>query len=166
MSRRPGSSTDKLWRRFYRWRMDNGFENCRFCGVKDNLTFDHIIPWIKGGTLEIENTSILCYECNQEKGSKIMSIEPCVWPPMDTEMKNFADLEIGDRTMHGVVEEIIDMGLMINSNGYENHIFKIRFSGYCPMSEISQKLRDDKKFNETGFLSRPAYCMMHMYPGE
>ena len=44
---------------------------CRECGksVKDeDVHFDHIIPWTKGGPSEEHNIQLLCSKCNLEKG--------------------------------------------------------------------------------------------------
>lgn len=43
---------------------------CKICGNKmsaDKLTLDHIIPLAKGGTWEMSNLQLACYQCNQEK---------------------------------------------------------------------------------------------------
>jgi predicted Zn-ribbon and HTH transcriptional regulator len=45
---------------------------CRLCGVTligDNIHFDHIIPWSKGGETTLENLQILCDIHNLAKGS-------------------------------------------------------------------------------------------------
>lgn len=47
---------------------------CVCCGKKNTLTFDHIIPTVKGGSNSDENGQILCYRCNNRKGSKILTI--------------------------------------------------------------------------------------------
>lgn len=46
---------------------------CLACGKKfplSKLTFDHIIPVIKGGTSDIGNGQPLCRSCNSSKGTK------------------------------------------------------------------------------------------------
>jgi hypothetical protein len=46
---------------------------CRDCGkpVKDeDIEFDHIIPWIKGGSSDEHNVKLLCRSCNRKKGKK------------------------------------------------------------------------------------------------
>lgn len=46
---------------------------CSICGksVKDeNVEFDHIIPWVKGGSSDEHNVTLLCKECNRKKGEK------------------------------------------------------------------------------------------------
>jgi hypothetical protein len=52
------------------WKRDNG--KCVICGSEDELHFDHIIPFSKGGTsLKAENVQILCARHNIEKKDKI-----------------------------------------------------------------------------------------------
>jgi hypothetical protein len=52
------------------WQRDNG--RCVTCGATDNLHFDHIIPYSKGGTsLRAENIQILCARHNLAKQNRI-----------------------------------------------------------------------------------------------
>ena len=52
------------------WKRDKG--KCIKCGSQDNLHFDHIIPYAKGGSsLVAENIQILCARHNLEKRDKI-----------------------------------------------------------------------------------------------
>jgi hypothetical protein len=52
------------------WKRDKGA--CVKCGCKDNLHFDHIIPYSKGGSsLLAENIQLLCARHNLEKRDKI-----------------------------------------------------------------------------------------------
>jgi hypothetical protein len=52
------------------WKRDKG--KCILCGSQDNLHFDHIIPYSKGGSsLVAENIQILCARHNLEKRDKI-----------------------------------------------------------------------------------------------
>ncbi|MEK7775113.1 MAG: HNH endonuclease signature motif containing protein [Candidatus Zixiibacteriota bacterium] len=52
------------------WKRDHGC--CKICGAVDNLHFDHIIPYSKGGTsLSAENVQILCARHNLQKSDKI-----------------------------------------------------------------------------------------------
>ncbi len=46
---------------------------CSRCGksVKDeDVEFDHIIPWVKGGSSDENNVMLLCRDCNRKKGKK------------------------------------------------------------------------------------------------
>ena len=52
------------------WKRDKG--QCTECGSKDNLHFDHILPYSKGGTsLKAENIQLLCARHNLQKRDKI-----------------------------------------------------------------------------------------------
>lgn len=52
------------------WKRDGG--KCVMCGSEDELHFDHIIPYSKGGTsLTAENVQLLCARHNISKGDKI-----------------------------------------------------------------------------------------------
>jgi|ERR1043165_241196 hypothetical protein len=48
---------------------------CRLCGKKltgDNIQFDHIIPWCRGGETVLENLQVLCKKHNYAKGSVVL----------------------------------------------------------------------------------------------
>jgi len=52
------------------WKRDGG--KCVECGAKDELHFDHIVPYSKGGTsIKKENIQLLCARHNLEKSAKI-----------------------------------------------------------------------------------------------
>ena len=52
------------------WERDKG--RCVTCGSTDNLHFDHILPFSKGGTsLKAENIQLLCARHNLQKSAKI-----------------------------------------------------------------------------------------------
>jgi len=52
------------------WKRDKG--KCVICGSQNNLHFDHVIPYTKGGSsLVSENIQILCARHNLEKRDKI-----------------------------------------------------------------------------------------------
>ncbi|MCB9476450.1 MAG: HNH endonuclease [Deltaproteobacteria bacterium] len=52
------------------WKRDQG--KCRQCGATNDLHFDHILPWSKGGSSRIpENIQLLCARHNLQKHAKI-----------------------------------------------------------------------------------------------
>lgn len=50
----------------------DGFQ-CTYCGDKDTLTIDHIIPTSKGGKNNFENCTTACKPCNNTKGNRTPS---------------------------------------------------------------------------------------------
>lgn len=53
------------------WERDGG--RCVRCGANDEIHFDHILPWSKGGTsITADNVQILCARHNLEKSDKII----------------------------------------------------------------------------------------------
>ena len=44
---------------------------CQYCGSKDDLTFDHVIPRSRGGHTTWENVVTACSGCNLKKGGKL-----------------------------------------------------------------------------------------------
>ncbi len=53
------------------WKRDKG--QCVICGAKDELHFDHDLPWSKGGTSMTEkNVQLLCARHNLAKHDKIL----------------------------------------------------------------------------------------------
>jgi len=52
---------------------------CQYCGSRDELTFDHVIPRAKGGQTTWENVVAACSPCNLKKGSAHPR-EAGMWP--------------------------------------------------------------------------------------
>ncbi len=42
-------------------------ERCRYCRSTENLTIDHKIPQVKGGSDDLDNLQCLCNQCNAMK---------------------------------------------------------------------------------------------------
>jgi tetratricopeptide (TPR) repeat protein len=51
------------------WRRDGG--RCVECGSRENLEFDHIIPFSRGGADTERNIQLLCGDCNRKKSATI-----------------------------------------------------------------------------------------------
>lgn len=49
------------------WQRDGG--RCVACGKNENLEFDHLIPFSKGGANTVRNIQLLCETCNRSKGA-------------------------------------------------------------------------------------------------
>jgi 5-methylcytosine-specific restriction endonuclease McrA len=44
---------------------------CQYCGARDELTFDHLIPRSKGGMTTWDNVVTACSPCNLQKGGQL-----------------------------------------------------------------------------------------------
>jgi 5-methylcytosine-specific restriction endonuclease McrA len=44
---------------------------CQYCGARDDLTFDHVVPRSKGGQTTWENVVAACSPCNLRKGDRL-----------------------------------------------------------------------------------------------
>ena len=45
---------------------------CCYCGSKDKLSLDHVVPKIKGGKDLRNNLVCACVSCNRDKGHSVM----------------------------------------------------------------------------------------------
>ena len=52
---------------------------CQYCGDRDELTFDHLVPRSHGGQTTWENVVAACSGCNLRKGGKLPK-EARMWP--------------------------------------------------------------------------------------
>lgn len=57
---------DKEYRKLYN-------SACSFCGTKEKITMDHIIPISRSGNHSIGNLQPLCQSCNSSKKSRLVS---------------------------------------------------------------------------------------------
>lgn len=53
--------------------------SCQYCGARDDLTFDHVIPRSRGGLTTWDNIVAACSPCNLTKGGK-MPKDANMWP--------------------------------------------------------------------------------------
>ena len=44
--------------------------SCQYCGAKEDLTFDHLVPRSRGGQSTWENIVCSCHHCNRCKGGR------------------------------------------------------------------------------------------------
>ncbi|MEY2957381.1 MAG: HNH endonuclease [Gemmobacter sp.] len=66
---------------------------CQYCGSTHDLTFDHVVPRVRGGKTTWENVVAACSPCNLRKGSRSLkasgmrlAVQPC--RPTAEEMHN------------------------------------------------------------------------------
>ena len=52
---------------------------CQYCGEREDLTFDHVIPRSKGGVTSWENVVAACSACNLRKADMLPSVAR-MWP--------------------------------------------------------------------------------------
>ena len=45
---------------------------CQYCGAKNKLTIDHVVPRCRGGDDSWENLVVACSSCNTKKGDKML----------------------------------------------------------------------------------------------
>jgi len=53
-----------------------GGGQCARCGATDDLEYDHIYPYSRGGPTTLENLQLLCRDCNAKKRDKIPRSPP------------------------------------------------------------------------------------------
>jgi 5-methylcytosine-specific restriction endonuclease McrA len=74
--RSTGSTTQ--WRKI-RQTVINRDGCCQKCGTEENLTVDHIVPRVLGGSDSMSNLEVLCQSCNSSKGGRFF--ESAKTPP-------------------------------------------------------------------------------------
>ena len=53
--------------------------SCQYCGQREDLTFDHVVPRSKGGITTWENVVAACSECNLKKADMLPATAR-MWP--------------------------------------------------------------------------------------
>jgi len=69
---------------------------CQYCGTRDDLTFDHLIPRSRGGQTSWENVVTACAPCNLRKGGK-MPRDAGMWPAQTPYRPSVFDLHNNGR---------------------------------------------------------------------
>lgn len=67
---RPGSSS---WRALRQAVFERDEFTCVYCGAKDPLACDHVIPRSRGGRNEMSNLVTACRPCNSSKRDRLLS---------------------------------------------------------------------------------------------
>lgn len=66
---------DRQWQELRRSTFERDEWACVYCGATDDLTCDHVVPLVRGGTNDNENLATACRSCNSSKGDKLL----CEW---------------------------------------------------------------------------------------
>ena len=69
---------------------------CQYCGVGDNLTFDHLVPRSKGGRTTWDNVVTACAPCNLRKSNRLPRVAD-MWPAQLPVRPTVADLHRNGR---------------------------------------------------------------------
>ena len=69
---------------------------CQYCGDREDLTFDHLIPRSKGGHTTWENVVAACSACNLRKGDRLPA-EVEMWPRQAPFAPSLSDLHRNGR---------------------------------------------------------------------
>lgn len=63
---------DYAWRKLRQEIFERDGHECQYCGSSHDLTCDHIVPLIRGGTNDHDNLTTACRPCNSSKGDKLV----------------------------------------------------------------------------------------------
>jgi len=69
---------------------------CQYCGVHEDLTFDHLVPRSKGGHTTWDNVVTACSPCNLLKGGHLAS-QTGMWPAKRPARPTVAQLHANGR---------------------------------------------------------------------
>lgn len=127
-----------------KWLMANGFEYCQMCDIQSDLTFDHIIPKVRGGSNGLDNLCILCKDCNVSKGSRIIrGLIPLSYHTLPIDESSVYDLREGMNTFFGIVESAGFIGHYRDAD-----LYAVEFSGenlvYDLMPALEQRVENRK----------------------
>ena len=69
---------------------------CQYCGEREDLTFDHVVPRAKGGVTTWENVVAACSACNLKKADMLPSAAR-MWPSRQPYQPTVHDLHQNGR---------------------------------------------------------------------
>ncbi len=69
---------------------------CQYCGAREELTFDHLVPRSRGGQTTWENVVAACSPCNLRKGNKSCK-DAQMWPAQHPAVPSIQDLHHNGR---------------------------------------------------------------------
>ena len=70
---------------------------CQYCGTREDLTFDHVVPRRLGGVTSWENVVAACSPCNLRKGGAMPS-QAKMWPQQKPYRPTVQDLHNNGRS--------------------------------------------------------------------
>jgi hypothetical protein len=89
---------------------------CSYCGTRDDLALDHLIPRKRGGQDSGDNLVVACRACNSSKGSKDL-LEWCAerneFPPLMI-LRRYLKIAAALCETAGVMEELIDSQQLVD----------------------------------------------------
>jgi hypothetical protein len=65
--------SDEAWRALRQEIFERDRHECQYCGASEDLTCDHILPLMRGGTNDHDNLNTACRSCNSRKGTKTLA---------------------------------------------------------------------------------------------
>lgn len=65
--------SNQRWQELRATTFDRDGWACVYCGADEDLTCDHVVPLVRGGTNDNENLATACRSCNSSKGDKLLS---------------------------------------------------------------------------------------------
>ena len=71
-NRRRRGMSDYSWRKLRQEIFDRDGGECQYCGSFDDLTCDHIVPLVRGGSNDPDNLTTACRSCNSSKGDRLV----------------------------------------------------------------------------------------------
>lgn len=71
--------------------------SCQYCGTREELTFDHLVPRSHGGLTTWENVVTACSTCNLQKGGQLPA-KANMWPSQMPFQPNVNDLHKNGRS--------------------------------------------------------------------